>query len=275
MEIKNITGRIKGSLKVLFGQLNTFNVNTDNVSDEKLHFCPVCNQKVECFKRLPSMYDEKQDEVGYIHPVCQIETLNRFAYSCPNCGSSDRERLYALYFNNFYNNFDSDISLLDIAPAKPLQQFIKKSFINIRYRSVDLSMEEVDDKADITNLKIYHKNSFDFFICSHVLEHIENDRKAIQELFRITKPGGKGIAMVPILLNLDEDYERPEITAPDDRWKHFGQDDHVRVYSKPGFITKLTDSGFFVNQFGIDAFGGKQFQQCGIHKRSILYIVEK
>ena len=275
MKIKTIKRRINKSLNVLLGKADTIPLNVNEYNQRKRLFCPVCCQKISSFKRLPSMYEQKHDEVGYIHPVYQAETINRFDYSCPNCDASDRERLYALYFNNFYNNFNRDISMLDIAPAIALQSFIKKSFTNIEYRSVDLIMKEVDDKADITDMKIYQNNTFDFFVCSHVLEHIENDRMAMQELFRILKPGGRGIAMVPIMLNLEEDYENPEITAPDDRWKHFGQDDHVRMYSKNGFIKKLKETGFSVSQFNIDSFGTELFKKCGIHKRSVLYVVGK
>ena len=50
------------------------------------------------------------------------------------------------------------------------------------------------------------------FFCSHILEHVENDRKAMRELYRILKSNGVGIIMAPILLTLKEVYENPHIT---------------------------------------------------------------
>jgi predicted SAM-dependent methyltransferase len=124
-------------------------------------------------------------------------------------------------------------------------------------------------------MNIYEDNTFDFFICSHVLEHIQNDIKAMSELYRVLKPGGKCIAMVPIALSLEEDYENPEITTAEGRWKHFGQDDHVRMYSKSGFVNKLASTGFLVHQLDVNFFGYEIFDKHGIHPRSVLYVVEK
>jgi SAM-dependent methyltransferase len=273
---KMIPARIRGSINVLLGRAKAVPKKSSSSSVQAgKYICPACGTRVSSFNRLPDLYQQKQDEVGYIHPIFQMETINRLAYSCPNCKASDRERLYALYFKNIYKQPHAKFKLLDIAPAKPLQKFIKSHFPEMEYRSADLMMEDVDDKVDITNMNIYDDNSFDFFICSHVLEHIEDDKKAMKELFRILKPGGKGIAMVPILLSLTEDYENPEVKTEDERWKHFGQNDHVRMYSKPGFISKLTNAGFNVTQFNIDSFGVEVFTECGIHPRSVLYIVEK
>ena len=77
----------------------------------------------------------------------------------------------------------------------------------------------------------YSEGQFDVFICSHVLEHIPDDRKAMQELYRILKPRGYGIAMVPINLKVEMTLEDPSLQIPS-RWKYFAQDDHVRMYAK-------------------------------------------
>jgi ubiquinone/menaquinone biosynthesis C-methylase UbiE len=121
----------------------------------------------------------------------------------------------------------------------------------------------------------YVDNCFDMILCSHVLEHVDDDRKAMSELFRILKPSGFGIIMVPIDINLKEDFENPEYKTEAERWKYFGQNDHVRLYSKNGFATKLIQTGFKVNQLGIDYFGADVFEKNGIHPRSVLYVVEK
>ena len=140
---------------------------------------------------------------------------------------------------------------------------------------MDLFMEDVDDKLDITNMELYENDRFDIILCSHVLEHIENDRKALSEIFRVLKPNGFAIIMVPINLELDHDLENPEWTSIADRWRYYGQDDHVRMYSKSGFVKKLEQTGFIVQQHGIEYFGENTFQKYGIHNRSVLYVVEK
>jgi len=125
------------------------------------------------------------------------------------------------------------------------------------------------------NMPIYKDDSIDIFICSHVLEHVEDDRKAIAELYRILKPGGWGIVMVPIQLTLSEIHEDTSIKSENERCKYFGLESHVRIYSKQGFVRRLECSGFKVNQLGISYFGIEIFEKCGIHHRSVLYVVEK
>jgi SAM-dependent methyltransferase len=270
---KIIPKRFKESVKALLGEAKSIPVNDS--CDELEYFCPVCSSTVSQFHRLSDFYYENLDKYGHIFSIFQNETLNYLNYFCPACSGSDRDRLYALYFQKEVSQVKDEFRLLDIAPSASLQKFIKAKYPHIGYRSADMMMDGVDDIVDITQMDLYRDNTFDFFICSHILEHIDNDRKAMSELYRVLKRGGKGIAMVPIMLSLPEDYENPEVTTPEDRWKHFGQDDHVRMYSKTGFIDKLTSTGFTVAQLDINFFSSETFDKYGIHPRSVLYIVEK
>ena len=113
------------------------------------------------------------------------------------------------------------------------------------------------------------------YYCSHVLEHVPDDKKALCELYRILKPQGLGILMVPIILDLAEIDEEPTVIDETERWRRFGQNDHVRLYSKNGFIKRVKDAGFLIHQYGKDYFGEKLFEQNGITNQSILYVVEK
>jgi predicted SAM-dependent methyltransferase/rubredoxin len=236
--------------------------------------CPVCQSDVRYFNRLPDKNFEMLYKYQCIHPISCFETINPFDYSCPKCGVTDRDRLYALYLRK-YLLMNGSIDFLDIAPRKPLTKLITSFSSVVSYRSADLNRTDVDDRVDITDMKKYEDNRFDFIICSHVLEHVSDDRKAMRELFRVMKPGGRAIMMVPILLTLEEDYENPEIIMEEDKWKHYGQGDHVRMYSRNGFIRKLKDVGFKVKEFGESYFGGDVFKKCGITERSVLYVVEK
>ncbi len=253
------------------------NIFLKKTRDLKIYTCPICNNQVSHFNKINDYYLRMLDKYEFIHSPFQYETFNLLNYSCPNCGASDRNRLYSIYLEKRFSEMTSkglSCKLLDIAPDKNLANWIKKH-PNIQYRSMDLYMDGVDDKVDITDMKIYNNNSFDIIVCSHVLEHIEDDIKAMKEINRILKVGGFAIVMVPILLTLKEDFENKICRTEADKWKYYGQNDHVRIYSKNGFIMKLELCGFKVNQVGVEFFGEEVLYKHGINKRSVLYIVEK
>jgi SAM-dependent methyltransferase len=241
------------------------------VGDEFL--CPVCETGLSLFSPLPPYYLRELDRNEFVHSIFQSETLNLEHYGCPKCGASDRDRLYALYFRERIKP-GRKYKMLDIAPAPALEDFFRK-FPGLEHRSADLMMESVDDRVDVTDMNIYEDGMFDILLCSHVLEHIPEDRKAIRELYRVLCPGGWGIVMVPVMLSLEKTHEDPSITDPRLRWKYYGQDDHVRMYAKRDFVDRLEEAGFGVEQLGIDHFGAEAFALHGIHSRSVLYVVHK
>jgi SAM-dependent methyltransferase len=242
--------------------------------------CSVCGRRVKAFEPLPEFYTENIRKYGY--PYKEPETCNLEQYLCPVCGASDRDRLYALYLKRYFSSVGGvggRMRVVDFAPFAPLTRRIRKliarSGSDVAYRTADLYAENVDDKIDITDIKAYGENEVDFFICSHVLEHVPDDRRALRELYRILKPGGGGILMVPIALDLDETDEDPSVTDEAERWRRFGQDDHVRQYSKGSFLERVREAGFSVHQYGRDFFGARSFAENGISDRSVLYVVEK
>jgi len=118
---------------------------------------------------------------------------------CPRCHSTDRERLIYWYIVNKTSILHSQkmIKLLHIAPEKNLQKVLKAS-TKINYISGDLNpLVNCDIRLDIADMD-FEDDYFDFIICNHVLEHVQDDRKAMSELFRVLKPGGKAILQVPI-----------------------------------------------------------------------------
>ena len=211
---------------------------------------------------------------GLVHPTGMSETMNRRRYSCSHCQAADRDRLYALYFRDYVRGGGSLRSVLDIAPRPGLTRFLKASGVKT-YRSADMIAHDADDRVDIQNMSVYADGQFQIFVCSHVLEHVADDIAAMRELHRVLAPDGWGICMVPINLSLSEVYEDASIVDEAGRWKHFGQNDHVRSYSKKGFVERLESAGFAVEQYGIAHFGREAFRQHGIHPRSVLYVVRK
>jgi len=162
---------------------------------------------------------------------------------CPNSMSLERHRLIWLYLKEKTNFFYDNIKFLHIAPE---YCFIKrfKKLKNIEYVTGDLISPWADVKMDIHDIP-FNNDEFDVIMCNHVLEHVENDNKAMSEFFRVMKPGGWGIFQVPIDMNREETFDDPSITDPKEREKHYWQNDHVRLYGKD-YGKKLASIGFDV-----------------------------
>lgn len=163
----------------------------------------------------------------------------------PSTFSLERHRLIWLYLKNETDFFSAPKKVLHIAPEQCFLKLFKKQK-NLSYTSADLYSPIADVKADICDLP-FNDNVFDVVFCNHVLEHIEDDTKAMSELYRVLKPGGLGIFQIPQDLSLAKTYEDFSITSSKDRKKHFGQYDHVRVYGKD-YFDRLRAAGFKVNE---------------------------
>lgn len=257
--IRRIKGRLGREVKQIIGPKRYCNICKKHFRGK---FVPIDNYYIDSFKKS-----------GYPYSFDDGETLNYKEYTCPFCQSLDRDRLYALFIDQYLKE-DKTYSLLDIAPSSVLKNYLNTKS-NIKYRSADLSMVGVDDHIDIMDMHIYPDNKFDIFICSHVLEHVENDILAMGELRRILTFGGIGICMVPIVISLKAIDEDTTLTDENERWRRFGQNDHVRLYSKQGFIDRLLKSQFKVKQYRVNDFGLEQFNLMGISPKSVLYIVSK
>lgn len=163
----------------------------------------------------------------------------------PGTLSLERHRLLWLYLKNETSFFTENLKVLHFAPE---QAFYKRfrNLKNLEYTTTDLNSPLADVKADICNLP-FGDNSFDFILCNHVLEHIPDDTKAMQELYRILKPGGTGIFQIPQDLSRETTFEDNTIIDPKERAKIFGQYDHVRVYGRD-YFEKLRAAGFQVDE---------------------------
>jgi len=161
----------------------------------------------------------------------------------PSTLSLERHRLLWLYLKNETDFFSAKKSVLHFAPE---QCFLKRfrSLKNINYTTTDLLSPIADVKADICNLP-FEDDSFDMILCNHVLEHIPDDTKAMQELYRVMKPGGYGVFQIPQDLSRAHTFEDDTITNKTERAKIFGQYDHVRVYGRD-YFDKLRSIGFKV-----------------------------
>lgn len=237
--------------------------------------CSLCLSQVPNFLPLPDNLVRLFNRLEVDYSLEDFETLNVGQYSCPSCGAADRERLYALFVRACLQwDGEQPMRILDIAPAPALSHFLS-GLAQVHYRSADLCSPLADDQVDITDMALYADASFDFILCSHVLEHVPDDAKAIAELYRVLAPGGAAILMVPILLGRDATDEDPAVDDVNERWRRFGQDDHVRMYAREDYLARLRRGGFEVLELDSATFGEGVFRQHGITEQSVLYIGRK
>lgn len=161
---------------------------------------------------------------------------------CVHCGALERHRLIWLFFKRRTNLFDAKPkTVLHVAPEECLEARLR-NHLGDHYITADLLDPGAMIKMDIADIQ-YPDNHFDVIYCSHVLEHVPDDRRAMREFFRVLKPDGWAILLVPV--TSDKTFEDPSITDPPERLKVFGQEDHVRRYG-PDYVDRLREAGFDV-----------------------------
>lgn len=184
-------------------------------------------------------------------PLCG-KTSSRFAphgtsmrdeARCVHCGSLERHRLIWLYFEQRTDLFDGrDKSMLHVAP-EPIFDALLSKRLGKSHVTADLFNPNAMVKMDITDIQ-YPDDAFDVIYCSHVLEHVPDDMRAMREFHRVLKPSGWAILLVPIQAGAvtEEDLS---ITDPQERARRYGQADHVRQYGED-YVDRLRAAGFTV-----------------------------
>ncbi|MCC7430209.1 methyltransferase domain-containing protein [bacterium] len=193
---------------------------------------------------------------------------------CPRCGSLERHRLLWLFLLNETNLFNSELKVIHFAPEYVFQNaFLKMK--NLDYLSVDLSSPLAKmNGVDVTKIPFPEK-SFDVVFCNHVLEHVEDDHKAMSELFRILKPNGWAVFQIP-LSKRETTYEDFTITSPKGRFEAFGQDDHVRIYGSKDYPERLEKAGFKVKIVDyVSTFDESGIKKFGLMKGEKIYFCSR
>lgn len=163
----------------------------------------------------------------------------------PSTLSLERHRLLWLYLKKETDFFTAKHKMLHFAPEQAFYKRFRK-MKNLDYTTTDLNSPLADVKADICKLP-FKNNTYDIIFCNHVLEHIPDDKKAMEEIFRVLKPGGMAILQIPQDLSRKATFEDNSITDRQERAKIFGQYDHVRIYGYD-YFDKLRKVGFSVEE---------------------------
>ena len=198
--------------------------------------------------------DRSQFSAGRLPRVCPICGYRgvfldvghppRWDARCPSCGSRERYRLLWLWATQDGGNRLDGKRILHFAPEKALRRVLSR---NPGYQTADLLQTGVTYQVDITKLPMTD-GAYDVVLANHVLEHIPDDRLAMQELCRILAPGGIAVLTVPVNPTREATYENPEVTSPVARNAHFNAPDHKRFYGLD-FADRLTGVGFQVETF--------------------------
>jgi SAM-dependent methyltransferase len=168
--------------------------------------------------------------------------LSREDAQCSFCRSLERNRFVWLYFSEQTDLFDGrKKTMLHVAPEECFEHRLKH-LLRDGYVTADLLNPRAMVKMDITNIQ-YPDESFDVIYCSHVLEHVIDDKRAMREFHRVLKSDGWAILLVPISVGVT--YEDFSIVTPQDRLRAFGQEDHVRLYGLD-YVDRLAEAGFNV-----------------------------
>lgn len=205
--------------------------------------CYICGKNF--YKYLPVYHDrwyrEQLESYGINFNFAEM-TYNKKEYRCPYCGAIDRTRFIMIYINKHYRA-KKNVRLLYFAPVWSGVDFLRRKMKNIEVDTADLYEDMVDYHFDIQNMGDIEDNTYDLIICSHVLEHVEDDSAALKELYRVLKKGGEALILVPLDLKrvwFDEEMGLSE----QENWKRFGQGDHVRRYTHEEIIKRIKATGF-------------------------------
>lgn len=170
----------------------------------------------------------------------------------------------------------------DLFTGRPLslpypapEPVLKKRFRaldHLDYLSIDIESPLADEKMDLTKLDL-DDQTFDCCYGSHMLEHIQDDRAAMSEIYGVLRPGDWSLLVVPI--NQEKTYEDPAIVDPADRLEHFGQANHVRRYGRD-FAERLRSVGFLVDEvpYAATLYDGA-VARYGLRARELLHFCRK
>ena len=162
-------------------------------------------------------------------------------FACPACGCHARERHLWLYLQACgILQAMGGTRILHLAPEMHLQRLIAGAAPRV-YVLGDLYPSRADiRRIDLLDID-FPEHHFDLVIANHVLEHVSDDTRALREILRVLRPGGKAILQTPYASRLPRKFEDPSITSEEARLHAYGQEDHCRLYGAdfPDFVASF------------------------------------
>jgi SAM-dependent methyltransferase len=217
-------------------------------------------------------------------PVCERSFSKFLSYGsavayrenvlCPFDLTLERHRLMWLYLRDHSHFFTANkLDVLHIAPEQCFHAKFKGQQ-NLNYLTADIESPIADMHFDLHDIPL-EDNSFDVVFCNHVLEHVNDANRCMEELYRVMRPGGFGIMQVPQDFSRESTFEDSTIVTPEDREKYYWQKDHVRLFGRdyPDWLKK---AGFNVVEFDKHKhYSPEKIAKYRLQKEEILYIVSK
>ena len=210
-------------------------------------------------------------------PCCEGHFRRFLAYGatkrpdavCPSCHSLERHRMLWLYLQRETKVFTDRLRLLHFAP-EPIIQKRLRDLPQLDYTSADLYSPLAMEKVDIMALP-YPDSSFDVMLCSHVLAHVEDDKKAMAEMLRVLRPGGYALIQSQLFPTLSTTLEVPEATTPEQRLQAYGQEDRCRNYGAD-YKDRLQEAGFEAQQIDYSlAFSPLERKKYGLDRQDYIF----
>ena len=190
----------------------------------------------------------------------------RYDARCKGCDSLERHRTLTLAMQGPARIEDGG-SVLHFAPERVISGLLRRR--QIAYLTADIEPGRAERVLNLEAIDL-PSESQDVVIANHLLEHVD-DAKALSEIRRVLKPGGRLLAMVPICESWAETYENAEVTTPEARRLHFGRYDHVRYYGRD-FRDRLKAVGFALAEF---VGSGEQVVQYALRRGERVFIATK
>ncbi len=194
---------------------------------------------------------------------------NRDGY-CPRCNAKARHRRLWLYLCNYTDFFGHAKRVLDVGPSPGLSRALAGRD-DLHYVSVGIETgtPRLSVAGDISALP-FADRTFDVVLCQHVLEHVDDDRRSLAEIRRVTKNGGLAVISVPMRLD-QTTHEDPSVTDPQEREELFGEAGHVRMYGYD-LADRLQDAGFESSLHNAEDIPSAECKRNGLRRDEHLFI---
>lgn len=187
------------------------------------YHCPCCGMRVQIF--WPFIADGNTANWEHFKRDNYLVANNNCV--CPFCGSLPRQRMCAQYL--IQTGFSGDQRVLLFAPEPSLLRFL--AGFGSQLLTADLKRCDVDVRTDIEDTHL-QADGFDLILCNHVLQHVKDYRRALQECARLLSSGGCLLLTVAMERNMPATLERAEITSAEQRRQIYGEDDYLRLFGQ-------------------------------------------